>query len=177
MTEFLPLLSELTHARFERVVYLGSAELSGLAREGALKMLELSDGQVVSLGESALAFRHGPKTILNGATLVVMFLSNDPYTRRYDLDLLAELRADAVAGRVIALAERGGMPGHRDTLVLGEGPADALTDLELCLPYVVFAQALAILRSLSLGLSPDRPNGAGTVHRVVQGVRIYPGGR
>jgi tagatose-6-phosphate ketose/aldose isomerase len=45
------------------------------------------------------------------------------------------------------------------------------------LGYVVFAQMLAMLRSLSLGLSPDRPNAAGTVNRVVQGVTIYPYGR
>jgi hypothetical protein len=33
-----------------------------------------------------------------------------------------------------------------------------------------------MLRSLSLGLSPDSPNAAGTVNRVVQGVSIYPYG-
>jgi D-galactosamine 6-phosphate deaminase/isomerase len=56
--------------------------------------------------------------------------------------------------------------------VLGHD-AGALTDLELCLPYAVFAQTLAMLRSLSLGLTPDNPNAAGTVSRVVQGVSIY----
>ena len=78
-----------------------------------------------------------------------------------------------------------GVPEHRDTVRLDEhaageeaaGPgAAALTDLELCLPYAVFAQSLAMLRSLSLGLSPDQPNAAGTVNRVVQGVTIYPYG-
>ena len=49
----------------------------------------------------------------------------------------------------------------------------ALGDLALCLPYVAFAQALAMLRSMSLGLTPDSPNAAGKVHRVVQGVSIY----
>ena len=181
-------LTSLVRAQFERVVYLGSGELKGLAREAALKMLELTDGKVVSVGEAPLGFRHGPKTVLNGSTLVVAFLSNDAYTRRYDLDLLAELRRDAVAGRVIALTNRMQLPEDSDTLVLAEdgaaggadgaagGPAEPLTDLELCLPYVVFAQALAMLRSLSLGLTPDSPNAAGTVNRVVQGVSIYPYG-
>ena len=181
-------LTSLVRAQFERVVYLGSSELKGLAREAALKMLELTDGKVVSVGEAPLGFRHGPKTVLNGSTLVVAFLSNDAYTRRYDLDLLAELRRDAVAGRVIALTNRMHLPEHSDTLVLAEDgaaggadgaagtPAEPLTDLELCLPYVVFAQALAMLRSLSLGLTPDSPNAAGTVNRVVQGVSIYPYG-
>ena len=70
---------------------------------------------------------------------------------------------------------------YRYTLVLGNSAvpgnsAVSLTDLELCLPYAVFAQALAMLRSLSLGLSPDNPNAAGTVNRVGQGVTIYPYG-
>ena len=168
-------LQSLVEARFERVVYLGSKELKGLAREAALKMLELTDGRVISLADSPLGFRHGPKTILNGSTLVVAFLSNDAHTRRYELDLLTELRRDAVAGRVITLAGREAGAERADALVLGEDAA-ALTDLELCLPYAVFAQALAMLRSLSLGLTPDAPNTAGTVNRVVQGVSIYPYG-
>jgi tagatose-6-phosphate ketose/aldose isomerase len=169
-----PLLS-LVAASFERVVYLGSKELKGLAREAALKMLELTDGRVISLADSPLGFRHGPKTILNGSALVIAFLSNDPHARRYELDLLTELRRNAVAGRVIALAGRADGAAHADTLVLGEEAA-AASDLELCLPYAVFAQALALLRSLSLGLTPDNPNAAGTVNRVVQGVSIYPYG-
>jgi tagatose-6-phosphate ketose/aldose isomerase len=190
MISWLPVLTGLVRARFERVVYLGSNELKGLAREAGLKMLELTDGRVVSVADSALAFRHGPKSVVNGSTLVVMLLSNDAHTRRYELDLLAELRRDAVAGRVIALTNRVDVPAHADTLLLG-APAtanaaptpepagmaaahDMLTDLELCLPYAVFAQSLALLRSLSLGITPDTPNASGTVNRVVQGVSIYP---
>jgi tagatose-6-phosphate ketose/aldose isomerase len=169
------LLRSLVHAKFERVVYLGSKELKGLAREAALKMLELTDGRVIAIADSPLGFRHGPKTILNGSALVVAFLSNEAHARRYELDLLTELRRDAVAGRVIALAGRAGGAEHADTLILGEDAA-TVSDLELCLPYAVFAQALAMLRSLSLGLTPDNPNAAGTVNRVVQGVSIYPYG-
>jgi tagatose-6-phosphate ketose/aldose isomerase len=175
MESSLVLLPGLLHAGFERVVYLGSNELKGLAREAALKMLELTDGAVASIADSPLGFRHGPKTIVNRNTLVVAFISNDPHTRRYDFDLLKELRCDAVAGRVIALV--GGTEGgeRAEALMLGEDAAP-LSDLELCLPYVVFAQTFAMQRSLSLGLSPDNPNPAGTVNRVVQGVTIYPYG-
>ena len=101
LTTHVPLAASLVRAQFERVVFVGSNELKGLALESALKMLELTDGRVVSIGESPLGFRHGPKTIVNGSTLVVAFLSNEPYTRQYDLDLLQELRRDAVAGRVV----------------------------------------------------------------------------
>ncbi len=176
LTTHVPLAASLVRAQFERVVFVGSNELKGLALESALKMLELTDGRVVSIGESPLGFRHGPKTIVNGSTLVVAFLSNDPYTRQYDLDLLQELRSDAVAGRVVALTVRAHEPQTADTIALGGGgrAPRSLSDLELSLPYVAFAQTLALLRSISLGLSPDVPNAAGTVNRVVQGVSIHP---
>lgn len=180
LTVHVPFIRSLVQAQFKRVVYLGSNELMGLALEAALKMLELTDGQVVSVGESPLGFRHGPKTILDRSALVVAFLSNDAYTRRYDLDLLDELRNDGVAGRVIALSGRPDGSGQRDVLALGSAAESGAaqrsmcSDLELCLPYAGFAQTLALLRSMSLGLTPDNPNAAGTVSRVVRGVTIYP---
>jgi tagatose-6-phosphate ketose/aldose isomerase len=171
----VPLAARLVGAQFDRAVFVGSNELKGLALESALKMLELTDGRVVSIGESPLGFRHGPKTIVNGSTLVVAFLSHDAYTRQYDLDLLRELRSDAVAGRVVALTASADGLDSPDTISLSaDATAAALTDLELCLPYVAFAQTLALLRSISLDLSPDVPNAAGTVNRVVQGVSIHP---
>jgi D-galactosamine 6-phosphate deaminase/isomerase len=172
----VPLLGALVQDGFERAVYLGSNELKGLAREAALKMLELTDGRVVASADAPLGFRHGPKTILNRDSLVVVFLCNNPYTRQYEVDLVTELRRDAVAGRVVALSTALLDAQHGDDVVLSSSTPDArqLSDLELCFPYALFAQSLALLRSLSLGVRPDSPNAAGTVSRVVQGVSIYP---
>jgi tagatose-6-phosphate ketose/aldose isomerase len=169
------LLHSLVSQKFERVVYLGAREFHGLAREASLKMLELTDGKVVSIADSPLGFRHGPKTILNTDTLVVVFVSSDPYTRQYDVDLIEELRRDGVAGRVITLSPRCEAPLQADDVVLTDtAVVGDVSDLELCLPYAMFAQALALLRSLSLGVRPDSPNAAGTVSRVVKGVSIHP---
>jgi tagatose-6-phosphate ketose/aldose isomerase len=161
------LAQRLVAREFQRVIYLGSNELSGLASEAALKLLELTDGQLVALAESTLGFRHGPKTIINNRSLVVLMLSNDAYVRAYDEDLLAELRRDARAGEVLALSAREGEQIHV------EGMAEA-NDLELALLYIVVAQTFALTQSLALGLTPDRPNAAGVVNRVVQGVNIHP---
>jgi tagatose-6-phosphate ketose/aldose isomerase len=175
LPESLPFLKELVSLNFERAVYLGSRELKGLAREAALKMLELTDGRVVALADSPLGFRHGPKTILNKSTLVVVFVSNDDYTRQYDWDLVAELRRDGVAGRVVTLCAEVRGTRHADDVVLDTaGNAADLSDLELCLPFAMFAQSIALLRSLSIGIRPDSPNAAGTVSRVVKGVSIHP---
>lgn len=167
-------LYALAEQSFERIVFLGSNTLLGLAREAALKMLELTDGKLVAMADSTLGFRHGPKTILNDKTLVVIILSNDPYTRQYDLDLLRELRQQGPA-RVLALrtsALNGAETPHADDVHLAL-PASA-PDLALAPVALVFAQCLALLASLQLGITPDNPSASGTVTRVVSGVTIHP---
>lgn len=176
LKDLVPRVKEMVRTQFDRIIFLGSNELKGATRESALKMLELTSGRVVSMAESPLGFRHGPKSIVDENTLVVFFLSNDPYTRQYDEGLLREIRNDARARQVIALTTQS--PGDRsgDIIELGAagGSQVAFSDVELCLPYVAFAQILALHQSLSLGISPDSPNETGTVHRVVRGVEIYP---
>jgi tagatose-6-phosphate ketose/aldose isomerase len=44
LSQARPLAERLVAREFRRVVYLGSNELRGLAREAALKLLELTDG-------------------------------------------------------------------------------------------------------------------------------------
>ncbi len=165
-------LQQLAAESYSRVVYLGSNGFKALAREAALKLLELTDGRVVAAFESPLGFRHGPKTIVTGNTLLFVFLSNDPYTRRYDLDLLRELRADALAGRVIAVTAQ-----VQDAVTEGEylhvAHMTGAADGELYFPYIVCAQLYAFHRSLSLGNTPDQPSNSGTVSRVVRGVTIH----
>jgi tagatose-6-phosphate ketose/aldose isomerase len=174
--ELLPqvtaLAGRLVARGFERVVYLGSNEARGLASEAALKLLELTDGRVIAVSDSSLGFRHGPKTILNDRTLVVLMLSNAAYTRSYDVDLLRELEREGRAGGLLALGGRPDGIGEVEKLII-PGMQDA-TDLELAPLYVLFAQGFALLQSLALGLTPDRPDPAGTVNRVVQGVTIHP---
>ena len=169
----LPLVRHIVRTGFERVIYLGANERKGLARESALKLLELTDGRVVSLADTPLGFRHGPKTIVKQNTLVVVFLSRDPYGRRYDLDLLRELRNDGAAGRVLCVAAEGDIePGNPDNFTIpGLAGAGAMA---AALPCLVFAQFLALLQSLALGITPDNPSPSGAVNRVVKGVTIYP---
>lgn len=174
--ELLPraaaLARRLVSRGFERVVYLGSNELRGLAAEAALKLLELTDGRVVAVSESTLAFRHGPKTIINDRTLVVVLLSNDAYARAYDRDLLRELKRDGRSGGLLALGARPDGIGDVESLII-PGMSDA-SDLELVPLLVLVAQSYALIQSLALGLTPDKPDPAGTVNRVVQGVTIHP---
>jgi len=168
ITEADGAVAALAARDFDRVVYLGSGVFQGLAREAALKLLELTDGAIPTAFDSALGFRHGPKTIVTPRTLVVVFVSNDPLTRLYDLDIIEELRADGHAGAVLAITAR---DDAGETLrVTG---ATGFVDADLLFPYIVPAQLFGLHCALRLGRTPDRPNASGTVNRVVQGVRIH----
>ncbi|UBQ02782.1 SIS domain-containing protein [Curtobacterium sp. TXMA1] len=151
----------------ERVVYLGSGALQGLARESALKLLELTAGGVVSFFDTPLGFRHGPKAVAGAHTLVVVYGSADPYTAQYDADILRELRADG-AVRVVSV---GGDADDERSFPLDDlaGLDDALRSVAL----VGFAQLLALATSVAHGCTPDNPFPGGTVNRVVQGVTIH----
>lgn len=156
---------------YERVVYLGSHAFKGIARESALKLLELTDGDTVAMYDSPMGFRHGPKTIVNDKTLVVIFLSNDPYTRQYDLDLLSELRSDGVASVIAISAQHMDSSMGDKTIVLAD--MEYASDQDLLVPFMVAPQILAFYQSLELGHAPDCPDTTGRVNRVVQGVKIH----
>lgn len=171
-------LGDFSHGVFgnepwKRIVYLGSGGLQGMARESALKVLELTAGKLTAFYDSPTGFRHGPKSLVDNETLVVVFVSGHPYTRRYDLDLLAELRRDQQALRVIAIADKS------DT-VIEAGPRIVLppsrhfSDIELAFCFLMYAQVFALTQSLNVGNTPDSPSASGTVNRVVQGVVIHP---
>jgi tagatose-6-phosphate ketose/aldose isomerase len=159
----------------ERIVFLGGGALKGLAGESALKVLELTGGTIVAGAESSLGFRHGPKAVLNERTVVVVYVSNDPYTRLYDLDIVAELRGNLPPGSVVTVAagpaaavDRSGaeawlLPGLED-----------VEDVALALPAVVCAQLIALRASVARGMRPDNPFPSGEVNRVVRGVILHP---
>jgi tagatose-6-phosphate ketose/aldose isomerase len=166
-------IRELATGAYERVVYLGSGPLAGLARESALKLLELTAGEVVSYHDSSLGFRHGPKSVLNDKTLVLAYISSDPYTRQYDLDMVAELKAAVPASNLVVISSSPLSPDTGEQLLLLE-ELNGLDDAFLAVAFVLVAQILALSFSLHLGLTPDNPFPGGNVNRVVKGVRIHP---
>jgi tagatose-6-phosphate ketose/aldose isomerase len=165
-------IRSLVSSGYKRIVYLGSGPLKGLAHESSLKLLELTAGEIVTYFESPLGFRHGPKSILDDGTLAVCYISGDPYTRKYDLDLLAELRRSMRPESIIAVAATdAGVDDPGFWLVDG---LRGLDDAALALPFVLVAQLLGLCFSLELGYTPDNPFPDQEVNRVVQGVSIHP---
>ena len=165
-------IMRLASSGYERIVYLGSGPLKGLAHESSLKLLELTAGEIVTYFESPLGFRHGPKSILDDRTLAVCYISGDSYTRRYDLDLLAELKRSMRPGSVIAVGATDAGTADPSFWLL-EG-LEGVEDAALALPFVVVAQLIGLCFSLALGYTPDNPFPDQEVNRVVQGVSILP---
>jgi len=165
----------LADRRPGRVVYLGSGSLTGMARESALKLLELTAGDVLAYHESPLGFRHGPKALLTDDTLVVVLRSGDPYTSQYDDDIVTELTRELGREQVVVLGARelpSALSGAVGWSWVAKG-LDGLDDAQAAVVHAVFAQLLALRSSVVRGLTPDNPFPSGEVNRVVQGVTLH----
>ncbi|HGQ7901649.1 TPA: SIS domain-containing protein [Streptococcus pneumoniae] len=164
-------VKELVDLDFNRVIYLGAGPFFGLAHEAQLKILELTAGQVATMYESPVGFRHGPKSLINDNTVVLVFGTTTDYTRKYDLDLVREVTGDQIARRVVLLSDQAFGLENVKEVVLGCG--GVLNDIYRVFPYIVYAQLFALLTSLKVENKPDTPSPTGTVNRVVQGVIIH----
>lgn len=156
-------VAELSAVEAGRVVYLGSGPLEGLAKESALKLLELTAGRVPAIANTPLGFRHGPKSVLTGDALVFVYGSSKALSQRYEADLVEELRRDGVAGRVLTIGVNGD---------IGIDAPD-WPDAWLAPLWLLVAQQVALHQSAAMQLRPDNPFASGTVNRVVKGVTIY----
>ena len=160
---------------FNRIVYLGNIALKGVAQESALKMLELTAGKVATMYDSQLGFRHGPKSIINDETLTVAYLSDDDYRRRYELDLIKEMAGQRKGNKICVVYNK----DCEEVKALADytvqfNVGDAMENVMLGLDFIMFAQTLAVMKSLSMGITPDNPCPTGEVNRVVKGVILYP---
>lgn len=158
---------------YERVVYLGSGPYKGIAKEAALKILELTRGKVVSLSESTMGFRHGPKSILNDNTVSFVFLPKEKYAYKYDLDIAKEMHHNQGDHRVVVFSNHLDKELEENSDQVISIDLDLENDVYIGILYILYAQVFALHSSIKHGINPDNPNPAGVVNRVVQGVIIY----
>jgi len=173
---FLPVAAEcaamLAQHPFTKACMIGSGALRAVARESALKLLEMTAGKTLTMSESALGLRHGPMAALDDNTLFICFLSGDPRVQEFEMDLLEEIgKKRLVRTRIV---------------VAGQEPAGAFAEKCLVptvsLPVddnyrptvdVMFGQLLGLFFSLRWKLRPDSPSPTGAISRVVQNVNIH----
>ena len=166
-------IKQLVDYESERVVYLGSGTLKGLCQEMALKNLELTSGQVTTICESVLGFRHGPKSIINDKTLVIIMATNEEYTKLYDIDLIKEIHNDLGNHKLAVITYENDeiMKENCSNYICVNGKT--IPNIYKIFNYMIFGQMFGYLSSLKLNISPDNPRPDGTVNRVVKGVVIH----
>jgi tagatose-6-phosphate ketose/aldose isomerase len=170
-------LVDVDHLR--RVVFLGNGDLFGAASESALKVQELTAGAIIAKSEDPLAFRHGPVSAVDANTLVTFFLSADPYTRRYELDVLNQYRSafHALGARTAVLAADTSEFAVRDgmtALTYDQGGVHRIPRLHQVNLAVLFGQMLGLFASYRMGYDVDEPtSNSGLYARTVQGVQLY----
>jgi glucosamine--fructose-6-phosphate aminotransferase (isomerizing) len=131
-----------TDDTIDRFYWLGSGPRFGLAAELSLKMKEMS----LSHSEPFhfLEFRHGPKSMVTGSSLVLGLQSL--VNAENELAVLDDV--NALGGRVVELAQAAGF-SHA---------VSGLDEAIYNVLYLPFGQMIAFERSLSKGLNPDLPN-------------------
>jgi tagatose-6-phosphate ketose/aldose isomerase len=167
-------LARAARSEYRSAVYLGSGGGYGAAREGALKMLEMTGGRVPAFAETYLGLRHGPMCAVDDGALVVCFLAADPVTRAYEIDLVHELNRKQLGARKVVVGHDvpSELASDHDVIVELSGLA-AVGDDGATLIHVLVGQLLAFFRCLSIGLRPDAPSAEGVISRVVETFAIH----
>ncbi|MBS1608675.1 MAG: SIS domain-containing protein [Bacteroidetes bacterium] len=175
LNDFAHELREVANMSFKRVVFLGSGVLKGTAKESQLKVIELTDGQIICQHDSFLGFRHGPKAVIDASTLLIYLFSNDPYVHNYEIDLVKSVFQTEEYLYSIGIRQSLSDVESSENLTISlcsEG--NELSDDFFAICSIIPAQILGYYKSFVLGLTPDSPSQNGGIHRIVQGVTIYP---
>ncbi|MGB2643075.1 MAG: hypothetical protein WBF09_20330 [Candidatus Acidiferrum sp.] len=153
-----------------RLMVLTSAGLVPLAKEASLKVLEMTAGRTVAINETFLGVRHGPMSFLRPDSLVLCVLSSDAERRRFEEDVLRELRQKKL-GRVIVIGSSTSDRALGHDFIPAMAP-DLSDDLRG--PFeIVFPQLLAYHLSLASHLDPDNPSPDGVITRVVKRFQLH----
>lgn len=133
---------------FRRAFFLGSGPRYGIAREGMMKMTEMSltDANAYSLME----FRHGPQTMVDEDALVVGLLS--PGAPEHEIAVLAEMGNLGATVLAIGLPE-----DERRSEMAFVFPSSGFTTLANLLDNVPILQLLALHQAEIKGVDPDMP--------------------
>lgn len=173
IVEHMSALKEIAKLDFERAIFLGSGPLFGTATESHLKLQELTDGQIICKSDSFLAFRHGPKAVINEKSIVVFLFSNRESVQRYERDLVKSMQKGKKAMRLIGVSVSPVAGITLDKEICFSETRSGIEEEFLAVCSVLPAQILGLFKSLELGLKPDNPSVSGAISRVVEGVIIY----
>jgi glucosamine--fructose-6-phosphate aminotransferase (isomerizing) len=138
-----------THS-FADFVFLGQGPFHGIAREAALKVMEMSCSY--SQAFHTLEFRHGPKAVVSPETCLTFFLSES--ATKAECEVLAEMKE--LGGVTIAVCNRATDEIRRSSDLVFELGSDG-PELATLAPSVVPAQLVGFFTSVKKNLNPDEP--------------------
>jgi len=160
--------------RAERMIAVGSGALHGAALEVSLKMLEMTNGHVLTRAETCLGLRHGPMCALLDSSLLFLPLSSNGRRRAYQIDLLKQVEQKRPGALKVLV---GGEIPHEliapDDLAIEIPGLRNLPDEWLAIASVVVGQLLAFRRCRAEGLCPDEPAVDDSITRVVRDFTLH----
>ncbi len=174
---FLPRAADcaaaLAKEGYKKAFLVGSGPLRAVAKESALKVLELTAGKTLTLTESALGLRHGPMAALDDQSLFVCFLSGDKRVQGFEKDLLREIGTKKIAKRRVVVGATEMVTDSYAEDYLAPTIADGVADEYRAPVDVIFGQSLGLFSSMRWNLMPDSPSPHGVINRVVENINIY----
>jgi len=174
--DYSHVIKEISETGFNRTLFMGSGCLYGCSVESSLKLQEMTGGNIMCKADTFMGVRHGPEAIIDDETLVVYFLSTDPFVRRYELDLMKEIYEKGIGMRKIVVCNRTDSEIERYVDYSIEFDRDNRFNIpDSCRPVmdVTVGQMMGLFKSLNLNLKPDSPSERGIITRVVRGVKMY----
>lgn len=135
---------DLTKKRF---IFLGSGSYNGIAKEATLKLKEMTQTECESY--SSLEFRHGPISIVDGSTVVILLTQLE--TGDYDQQLVKDIQQLGGYVLIIGPVPEGFEANHIIKLT------NQISDMNRHAIYVPYLQLLAYQRAMHLGVDPDKP--------------------
>jgi glutamine---fructose-6-phosphate transaminase (isomerizing) len=135
---------------FADYIFLGQGPFHGLAREAALKVMEMSCSY--SQFFHALEFRHGPKAIVSPATCLTFFLSDSG--QNAETEVLQEMKA--LGGVIVTICNRANEEIRQSSDLVIELGLDG-GELTRLAPSIVPCQLFGYFSGLQKGLNPDSP--------------------
>lgn len=140
----------LNNNHFTKTIYLGMGSYFGIAQEACLKIKEMSYIWTESYG--TLEFRHGPKSIVEPGSLVILLLSET--ARSYEVKVAEEMKA--YGAHVLILTSRVDEDTAFADSVFEIGGAD-VSDEARAVMYLPLLQYLGFWTAVNKGVDPDEP--------------------
>ncbi|MGL5346189.1 MAG: SIS domain-containing protein [Peptostreptococcaceae bacterium] len=169
-------ISELSKVNCDKAIYLGTSTSKFIAKDSAYKLISITQGIINTNYCTSIGLRSGYDIVLDNKTLTIIYLSDNKYTRKYDLDLARDLVNNKLINKLVIVTSNKDIEGLdvADYIFeLGKIEYDLEYDIFLPIQQVVFGQMLSYMVAFNLGIEPDDPFSNGCMKDNFEKLNIY----